>query len=221
MSRSTTGAYGNFPDYYYERGNLFGSYLLGDAPPLSADTRKELEVVGGGSSLINPTRPGSRPSDRTPHAALMEYVRANVDRTDASYLLAALVEARGAPLARSNGSDPYGQLDEFFNSYLTSGQQREVLKRLRAAVAEGNRRMRRRLAGARRSRKAKSRKRPRRSNVKEVWVGRNGPGQCGICGGNISDEARAACAAERELFQGHAYCMEHIEKPRRTLTRSE
>ena len=38
--RSTTGAYGDFPDYYYDSGNLFGSYLLGKASAMSRDTRR-------------------------------------------------------------------------------------------------------------------------------------------------------------------------------------
>lgn len=53
--KSTTGAYGEFPNYYYKPGNLFGSYLLGKSARMSRDTRRELEMLEGGFAVIRPS----------------------------------------------------------------------------------------------------------------------------------------------------------------------
>ena len=51
MSRSTTGAYGDFPEYYYERGNQFGGLLAWSRPMPTRDQRMEATLVAARTGL--------------------------------------------------------------------------------------------------------------------------------------------------------------------------
>jgi hypothetical protein len=81
--RSTTGAYGDFPEYYYKPGNQFGAYRLGRTPEMSSDTRRELGLRDGdGLPVFVPRRtPAGPPRKPTPHEILIPWVARRSRRT--------------------------------------------------------------------------------------------------------------------------------------------
>ena len=137
MSKSTSGAYGDFPDYYYESGNQFGAFLLGKTVGRSWDTRMEATLVPGGGPIVHGPggprgvvrRPATKP-ELSAHDELMIYVRGMLSTKAAANVLNALAAARGVvdvPTAR----DPYEALDRFALRNLSEVELRMVLQRMR------------------------------------------------------------------------------------------
>ena len=227
---STTGAYGDFPDYYYSRGNLFGSYLLGPAAPMSWDTRKELEMLGGGHAFIKPRKSAPAKTPGTPRDVLIGYLRAHVSAAGAHRVLTALAAARGVELAGQAGKDPYDALDDFALKHLTIDQQRVVLGRLRCAVADAEEEYRKRQRQARQERskgargrrttapRAKAKAKAKPAHVTEAKRSRAPEPasidvtRCSLCDCPTSQEDRSASEARARLLLGRVYCAEHREQ---------
>jgi hypothetical protein len=222
--RSTSGAYGDFPDYYYKSGNLFGSYLLGKAAPMSRDTRRELEALEGGYPVIRPAPRLARPQEKaTPHAALMNYVRASVTPDGARRIVAALAQHRGLTVPELSTADAYDLLDKFAIENLTPRDQLRVRIRLEKArdVAAEERRRRQRSAKRPQKSKAesqsKSRKRPPSApttSARNVAELAKQPTTCALCGATLTRLERTRCAREPRVFLSQAYCAEHADRVR-------
>jgi len=133
MTKSTTGAYGDFPDYYYERGNQFGAYLLGRTPAQSWDARMEATLEANTGPIIYPSGapPAAAPkADSNPHDELMVYVRAMLSPTAAARILNALAHEQGIRDVPTD-ADPYRALDRFALANLDDGQLQILLERMR------------------------------------------------------------------------------------------
>jgi hypothetical protein len=215
--RSTTGAYGEFPDYYYERGNLFGSYLLGHTAGMSHDTRRELEALDGGFPVIRPT-PHRQPSALRPpltsHDRLMDFIRTTIPPDGVRHILRALAAARGVDLSTLSGGDPYARLDDFAIRHLTDEQLRKVRANLERVVRWSRPRRLSRSAAERLSappRKAKKQRTPAGTKRRRQD---DHPDQrcCALCHTPVTGDDRAYCAAKPHLFMGRVYCASHIPK---------
>lgn len=236
MSKSTTGAYGDFPDYYYKKGNLFGSYLIGHTATISRDTRREVEVVGGGFPVIHasaprPITPINKATPLTPHYVLMAFVRTRLSPKAVRHILGALAGVRGVQLRDLSSGDPYDQLDRFVIGNLTKDEQLLVLRRLREATRHAKAEQARRAPRTATQRPGRAKRRKRRNSSYEPGMAkapietlrdtlRFGAGKCEMCGATASPQDRARCEAEPHLFLGHVYCAVHVEKLRLTLSPS-
>jgi hypothetical protein len=223
--RSTSGAYGDFPDYYYTSGNLFGTYLLGKAAPMSRDTRRELETLGGGYPVVRPTPRPTRQDKLTPHAALMNYVRASVTPEGAKRIIAALAQHRGVAVPELSAAEPYELLDRFAIEHLSARDQVRIRVRLEKAARE--------LATEERKRRRRSAKRPKKAKASgQAANSRNGrpgppagqtrarpdrpqsPTVCALCGATLTRAEQTRCAHEPKVFLSQAYCTEHADRVR-------
>jgi hypothetical protein len=144
VTKSTTGAYAPYPDYYYESGNLFGSFLLGHTPPMSSDTKHDVAVEGGGILVTSHStkksasrRQAHGKATSEPivdmHTLLMEFVRRVVGKKGARRILESLALARGVEPPRNGNA--FDLLDRFVIEHLTQTQQTVVLERLAAVIA--------------------------------------------------------------------------------------
>jgi hypothetical protein len=228
--RSTSGAYGDFPDYYYKSGNLFGSYLLGKTAPISRDTRREVEALGGGYPVV---RPGPKPAPlkgkTTPHEALMNYVRASVTPAGANRIIAALAQHRGVALPELSTVDPYELLDKFAIEHLTPRDQLRVRVRLervaRELAADERKRQQR---GAKRAKKsgatprAKSRKGKHGAPLARARAVSDLPKPstaCALCGATLTRLEQTRCRREPKVFMSQAYCTEHADRLKALLSK--
>ncbi len=118
---STTGAHGDYPDYYYKLGNLFGSYLLGSSAPMSWDTRKKLECSAGVIRSSAHSGQVRRPPPFLERRTMSWWAtfRAHVSPAGARRVLTLLAAARGVELGGREDADPYGALDDFVLKHLT------------------------------------------------------------------------------------------------------
>jgi hypothetical protein len=213
--RSTTGAYGDFPDYYYGSGNLFGSYLLGKAPAMSRDTRRELEVLEGGFAVSLPRpKPVSGPK-RTAHDELMSYARTCLSPQGAMRVVAALAASRGVPIPERNRRTPFDLLDDFAFRHLSPEDQLRIRIRLEQSVREiaaADRRQR----AAEQSRKERSRKpgSSRRTSPAAPAIRKHAPhaDACALCGASLTEAEQLRCRADSEAFVSQVYCTEHADK---------
>lgn len=214
--KSTTGAYGDFPDYYYEKGNQFGIYLTGQPRPKSWDDRHE-HSVDGGHTVIN--LPGHAPK-RSPQSLserLTEVVRVALTPEGAQRLLTQLAQAHRLDLESRPSGDAKDQLRTFLLTRLSEGEQRLVLERLEAgAVAAYAAELeKRRRSRANRRRRSRNRgQRIRTSPVSNSATQR----ACAICGFRVSKSQAKACLAD-PLLMGHVYCVDHAVNIRRVLGR--
>jgi hypothetical protein len=217
---STTGAYGDFPDYYYDSGNLFGSYLLGKTPALARDTRRELEALDGGFAVSLPRpRPVSRPK-RSAHDELMTYARRCLSAEGALRVVAALAASRGVPMPEAKGQDPFDLLDDFAFRHLSPDDQLRIRLRLEQSVREIAAADRKRLA-AEGSRKKRSRP-PRRNRTDRPTMRAREDATpaniCAICGTHVTEAEQLRCRADSRIFVSQAYCTEHADKVKALLT---
>lgn len=232
---SSSGAYGDFPSYYYERGNLFGSYLLGHIPAQSWDVRTEIKYLGTSGIPDAPTRRVQSPRraprvpQKPPTSELSRYVRNHVSPAGAARILLALQAQRRATVAATG--DSYESLDEYIVGALTPEEQQIVLVRLKLAAI-----------GAERERSAKERQKRKRSKSRPAQAGarresapakpRNPgrplvraapkapkplrsvtvPSTCAMCGATLSETERARSARLHAIFLGQAYCTQHADK---------
>ena len=172
--KSTTGAYGDFPDYYYERGNQFGSFLLGRSQRMSPATRKEVEALEGGSMVIHVPEArhtkALKDAPKTAHGQLMDFVGTKIRREDDRFVRSSLARARGVQVPPS-GRDPNAQLADFILRHLTAADARVVLQRLRAVVEQAERKGRRR----RKKRRPRSKRGTRQLQSPQGRTGQRSP----------------------------------------------
>jgi hypothetical protein len=220
--KSTTGAYGDFPEYYYDDGNLFGDYLLGRKPRVSTADQKEFELLGGGGPVI---RPRKEPCNRngtarasSPRSELLAYIKDTIRPKDAREVFLSLARVKGLTVPSRSAGDPYDDLDEFVLAVLTPDEQCVVLVRLKQAHKETRERrrlqaQRNRRASAKSSRRKnpKGRRTPQRSSLQ--W-GRHGRGKCAACGAALSEADQVESLASKALLSGLAYCSDDIAKLR-------
>jgi hypothetical protein len=232
---STTGAYGEFPPYYYEKGNLFGSYLLGHTPRQSWDVRMEVEHLGT-FTIPEPTAPPRRANARPirqprkqPTTELGRYARQHLTMAGASRILQALQSKRKASVDLAG--DPYEALDAYIAEAFTAAEERRVLDRLKllAAAAERERATKARRKKDRRAAKDSGRSRPSAgkprspqhdhpraasplSAPEESRPPARVSSTCAMCGAALSDAERNRSAARRSIFLGQAYCAHHASK---------
>lgn len=219
MSRSTTGAYGDFPSYYYENGNLFGSYLKGHTPGQSWDVRTEVERLGSSNA---DSRASTKRVTRRPRATRFEpltkvgdFVQSNLAPDAAAWLLRVL---RGSSPA--GGEDPYEQLDLWVAEQCwTEKQQQLMLTRLELALLEAERsrepgRGQRRSATRQAAKKNRSKKEARPVAQRSRPRSEFGPASrvCSLCSADLSEAERSRSARLRSIFLGQAYCTEHADK---------
>jgi hypothetical protein len=235
--RSTTGAYGDFPEYYYKPGNQFGAYLLGRTPSMSWDTRKELGLRDGEGPPVSVPRGrangGPRPQAHkptpklTPHDILMAYIRASVSPDGAAWILVELAAARGVSAAGLAGNDVYQRLDAFAIAHLTDEQQVEVLRRLRLAVDEARKSARPKAKPRRERRDQPKQKRRETKKAPKATARDRAPdrprtqsaatGRCALCNEVLSPQERRASELDASIFLGHLYCSDHAAKVRAAL----
>jgi len=219
---STTGVYGDFPDYYYESGNLFGSYLGGKGPRMSRDTKREIAQTGGGMVIYHPTREvgvgDARVVRPSPEKELIAFVQNLVSEEGATDFLLTVAASRGEALKPVELQNPKETLIRFVRS-LRAETQRELLARLEAgARAALNAELKRR-NGGRRKRKAHQRGARSRSRKGEQTRSAT-ESVCALCGDRLSAAQVRVCLAD-PLFLGHVYCADHTAKLRTTLGAGE
>jgi hypothetical protein len=229
--KSTTGAYNDFPEYYYSAGSLFGSYLLGRSAKMSRDTRRDLETQGSQDPVFvkRPRRsPGSTKSAVSPADELMEYVRSMVSKKGAARIVGSLAAHKGLDLGSIPGTSPLEKLDALVRR-MSPADQRKVLSRLEAVAEEAWERERRRqvqAAAATRKRthqpknsrkkgpqKLQRERRPEpQGNASETrQTSRSSGGVCGICLEPLSAVELAFCDRQRAVLLGHADCTSHAQ----------
>jgi len=229
--KSTTGAYGSFPGYYYERGNLFGSFLRGGSARKSWDTLKELEVLGSGGPAIHVRSPGE-PRVRRFQTPLAQYVHRTFGAESAELILRALGGTRAAV-----DGDVFAALDAYVVAALSPAERETVQRRLEEALALAGekqrahlREQRRRVSGGKKAPTKKrrgnkraeevSREQPAAANGRPPSTRNSGPkvkvpppiSRCSMCPIVLSEEERTFSARNADVFLGHGYCMEHGRK---------
>jgi hypothetical protein len=210
VSKSTTGAYGDFPDYYYERGNQFGVYLSGKVPRESWDDRHE-HAVDGGITVVAPAARGSRPP--TVAERLAEIVRVALTNEGAKRVYAELAGAEEIPTT-SNG-DVKESLVRVLTTRLTPQQQRRILMRLEAGAAKAHARdIERKRRSSRRSRRRRPSTAP--MNASTPRTASAGTQKCALCRKKVSKAQAKTCLAD-PLLMGHIYCIDHVAKVRGVL----
>lgn len=226
MSKSTTGAYGDYPDYYYDSGNQFGAYLLGKTPKQSWDARMEGTLVPSGGPYVAPAPRAPRPRlAASTHDQLMTWIRGTISRSGARRILETMAAERGYTLPEPLG-DPYLALDQFALDVLTEQQQRVVLKRLRDAYMQATRprRSRPRSRGPKSSKpleSATSRRRlPKTGVVRPTEEKPTGvdPRSCSLCGRLLTKSEQAESRRDTSIFLGHGYCTGHAAQVRGLFT---
>jgi hypothetical protein len=127
--KSTSGAYSAFPDYYYQGGNLFGTYLRGGSSGLATGG-------GDGMYIATPGRSSTGPRSTAHKSELARFVKGRIGREDTIFLYEQLFPdqklIRDASLA-----DPWSALDRRALKHLTDADQRRIIKRLEAALTPG------------------------------------------------------------------------------------
>jgi hypothetical protein len=211
---STTGAYGDFPDDYYEKGNQFSIYLSGDAPQKSWDDRHE-QAVDGGHAILSVQRSPKQPSLSE---RLTEVVQVALTAEGALRVLTQLEEAHRIDVEPASAKDAKEELVSLLLNRLTQAQQRLVLERLEAgavAAYSAEQEKQRRAAGPPRRRRQPN----RQERTPKTTASKSASGQtCAICRSRVTKAQAKACLAD-PLLMGHVYCIDHGTKSRRTLGR--
>jgi hypothetical protein len=214
VSKSTTGAYGDFPDYYYERGNQFSTYLRGGAPTQSWDQRMERTLVANTGPIVHTKRPGGagRPAPKPRSARmltspLLTFARSTMTRREIHDLAVALGKEYKVDVVRLAAKDPLGALATAL-SELTPRQEQRELQRLRERGTSAMPTPKP-VSKPKHRRNAKRRDRPSPT----VPVGRSrapqkvrSPTHCSVCAAPLTDEDLLFWSANRPVFFEHGYC---------------
>lgn len=235
MSKGTTGAYGDFPDYYYKAGNQFGAYLLGKTPSTSWDLRADMEALGPQHAPIIRARP---PGSIKPSGDALEYIRSYFSTGAIRHLALTLAAARAVDVRHLVDGDPTAALARVLDS-LSPPERRRVLDRLRRVVdaaSSGRPSATRRVNlnssdSAPRPRTRRRTKQKRKVGGAEALGSRHQavkrqhpvrsqplpktsptPAACAICDVQLSLEEQSLWSRHRDLFLSHGYCTEHGTK---------
>lgn len=212
MSKSTTGAYGDFPDYYYTRGNQFSTYLRGKTLHETWDQRMEktlvadtVPTVGPRSSIPAPAKT-PRPKPSKPKAAArvlasptLAFARSNLSSQEIRDLALTLGKDKGIDVSRQAARDPVVALSVAL-AELSSKEEQGLLERLRERSTIS--------ASPMKIRPPKAAKRPsaQQPRPREREKSVRAPTHCSVCSVELATDDIAFWSANRAAFFEHGYC---------------
>jgi hypothetical protein len=212
---STTGAYGDYPSYYSDAGNLFNAFLNGSSVAQSSDTKRELEVEPNmGPTIVTGTRA---------HARAPVVMTTALGRFVQKHFAAAVVRDILKRLGSTDlERDPYVALDALLGR-LDRAKRAELLDLLQSSLDRARANTNRRTAQP--SRAPGEKRRPRASKppvvpAKPVPARAKKATQrptrrdaaCPMCGEQVTVADHRRCENHPAIFLGRTYCEAHAVK---------
>jgi hypothetical protein len=232
-----------FPDHFYEPGNLFGSYLGGKAPPSTWDLKHELELEGLGIPVKPPNRlyPGRgkasrqarkepvttpEPQPRAHIEALRAFVYLHMDSDETLGAFRTVAAWKGYRVRAELKQDPRALFHGFALRFLSDHECEQVLAALKSTRRDRDKPRRPTIRPS-----TKRRAKPSGAEINRPRLARSGedrsrprpqPAQdlvCALCGAKVGDEDRERCSESYAIFQGQVYCDAHRVAVERVLAR--